>query len=159
MAGDHPTQRALGHIETASILAELAISRLHSRRLGGVGQVMHRGRPGVLFRVAEGAVSTGVASRLASRWGGPRVRDAASGLFLAGALTFRYAWVQAGQASARDDATVSAGARRPPQTPTPALSRHPGRGGPWRAWSEAIRRVSLAVEGVLRTGAPRTPSL
>jgi formate-dependent nitrite reductase membrane component NrfD len=161
MPAVHPTQRALGRVETASIVAELALSRAHGRSLGNIGAVMHAGRPGVLFRLAETAVTAGVGTRLMSRWASPRVRDLASVLFLAGALTFRYAWMEAGKASAtHDPSLVALGRGRQGQedlTEVPAESRRITRPrrplGPdtiKHVWGEAARRTSLAVEGVLQ---------
>jgi formate-dependent nitrite reductase membrane component NrfD len=160
MADSHPTQRALGHVETASILAEVALSQAHNRKLGSIGDVMHRGRAGLLFRAAETSVIAGVSVRLAGRWATPVVRDVASGLILAGALAFRYAWVQAGKASAVDHASVVAMARGrqgledPTEVPGEAREqtrrRSPlGRGRLRPAWSETVRRASLAVEGLV----------
>ncbi len=145
----HPTQRALGWVETASIVSELVLSQVHRRRLGELGEVMHHGRPGLLFRIAESAVGAGLASRLLGRHAGPRVHDLASALFAGGALGFRFAWVTAGHASARDDDAVAANARRPAATPAPSLWRHRGPAGPGRLWTDAVRRVSLAVEARL----------
>ena len=157
MPDAHPTQRALSHVETASILTELALSQVHRRNLGGIGDVMHRGRPGVLFRLAESSVIAGVSTRLAARWASPIVRDVASGLFLGGALAFRFAWVQAGKASAADHPSVVAMARGRrglgDLTLVPSGSRmltrlHSpiGSGRLRRTWTEAVRRASLFAE-------------
>jgi formate-dependent nitrite reductase membrane component NrfD len=149
LAPDHPTHRALSSVETASILTELALSQIHRRSLGEFGAVMSRGRAGLLYRIAESAVGAGVASRLLGRRAGPRVHDVASGLFAGGALAFRYAWVQAGQASARDDGAVAAGARAPAAPSALSLWRRRAPAGPGHVWSEAVRQISLAVERVL----------
>ena len=157
MAGEHPTQRALGHVETASIVAELALSAANRRHLGELAAVMHRGRPGQLFRAAEAAVTVGISSRLMARWRVGRVHDVASVLYLLGALGFRYAWVEGGKASAVDHAGVAAMARGArsleDQTEVPHGSRmasrprRPGRlGALTRHWSEAVRRASLIAE-------------
>ena len=57
MSDEHPTQEALDRVETASILAELTLSAINRRRPGAIGDVMHAGRSGLLFRGAEFAVS------------------------------------------------------------------------------------------------------
>jgi hypothetical protein len=161
MAAHHPTHRALGTIETAAIVSELAISRANSRRLGAVGDVTGRGRSGLLFRVAEGTVIAGLATRVAARRIGPRALDAGSALFLLGAAAFRYAWMEGGKASARDHPAVAATARGASDLESLVevpraerlLSRSrrpPALGGVRRIWGEMVRRTSLAVEGVLR---------
>jgi hypothetical protein len=54
---------------------------------------------------------TGLALRLLRKRAGPWTHDAASVLYLAGGLAFRYAWVDAGRESATDDAAVAGMAR------------------------------------------------
>jgi formate-dependent nitrite reductase membrane component NrfD len=160
MSNEHPTQRALGHVETASIVAELALSELNRRRLHEIGDVMNQGRPGVLFRTAKFAVTAGVSTRLMARSRTPHVHNVASGLYLLGALAFRYAWVEGGKASAASHADVAAMGRGTDsledQTEVPrgarmeSRARRPGRvGAVTRIWSEVVRRVSLAVERLL----------
>ena len=157
MDDEHPTQRALGHVETASIVAELALSAANHRHLGELGAVMHRGRPGRLFRAAEAAVTAGVSTRLMARWRIGRVHDVASVLYLLGALGFRYAWVEGGKASAVDHSGVAAMARGarsledltevPQGARMASRPRRPGRlGALTRRWSEAVRRASLVAE-------------
>ena len=83
-------------------------------------------------------------------------------MYLAAGLAFRFAWVYAGRASATDDAVVAAMGRdqRPPRAdhqrawreralsarrsplPLPLTAR--------RAYGEAVRRTSLAIERRLR---------
>jgi formate-dependent nitrite reductase membrane component NrfD len=158
----HPTRRALGTIETASMLAELAISTLGERRLGDAAEALSRGHPGLYFRAAKSLVGLGLSLRLVARRTGPREHDLASFMYLAAALAFRFAWVYAGKASATDDAVVAATARgsRAPQNdhhpawqeramstrrsllPLPMAAR--------RAYGEAVRRASLAIERRLR---------
>jgi formate-dependent nitrite reductase membrane component NrfD len=150
----HPTRRALGTIETASMLVELALSRLGERRQGVAKGALRSGRPGVTFRIAEGLVIAGLSLRLLQRRIGPRAHESASVLYLAAGLAFRVAWVDAGSASARDDAVVAAvtaGAQtddRRAQSigrsllPLPGLAR--------RAYGEAVRRTSLAVGRLVR---------
>ena len=158
----HPTRRALGTIETASMLTELSISALGERRLGDAAQALGRGRAGVCFRTAKGLVAFGLALRLVARRTGPREHELASFMYLAAGLAFRLAWVYAGKVSATDDAVVAAMARdrraphddhqqtwqeralslRRSPLPLPATAR--------RAYGEAVRRTSLAIERRLR---------
>ena len=63
----HPTRRALGAIETASMLTELSISALGERRLGDAAQALGRGRPGLYFRAAKSLVALGLSLRLVAR--------------------------------------------------------------------------------------------
>jgi formate-dependent nitrite reductase membrane component NrfD len=148
----HPTRRALGTIETASMLTELSISTLGERRLGDAAEALRQGRPGVCFRTAKTLVALGISLRLAARRTGPREHELASVMYLAAGLLFRFAWVYAGKASATDDATVAAASRdararralssRRSPLPIPDAAR--------RAYGEAVRRTSLAVERRLR---------
>jgi hypothetical protein len=57
-----------------------------------------------LFKAAKWLTRGGLTLRLALR---RRESHLASGLFLLAALLFRYAWVEAGKANARDDRTVA----------------------------------------------------
>jgi formate-dependent nitrite reductase membrane component NrfD len=108
----HPTRAALGTVETAAMAAELALSTVNERRLGGLRQALDEGRPGRLFACAKWAVRGGLALRLASRRGGPRMHHLASVLYLLAGLGFRFGWVAAGRASAHDHEAVAAAARR-----------------------------------------------
>ena len=154
----HPTRRALGAIETASMLTELSISALGERRLGDAAEALRRGRPGLYFRTAKSLVAFGLSLRLVARRTGPREHELASFMYLAAGLAFRFAWVYAGRASATDDAAVAAMGhdRRAPHNdhqqawqkralsvrrsplPLPETAR--------RAYGEAVRRTSLAIE-------------
>jgi hypothetical protein len=107
----HPTRRALGTVETGAMAAELALSIINERRLGELASGLETGRPGTLFTAAKWAVRTGLAARFARRRGGPWVHHAASVLYLAAGLAFRYAWVGAGRRSARHDEVVAQMAR------------------------------------------------
>ena len=91
--------------------AELALSTLNERRLGRVGAALEEGRAGRLFKLAKWSVRAGLALRLTRPRGGPRVHHLASALYLAAGLAFRFAWVDAGRHSARDDAAVAGQAR------------------------------------------------
>jgi formate-dependent nitrite reductase membrane component NrfD len=158
----HPTRRALGTIETASMVTELSISAFGERRLGDAAEALRRGRPGNYFRAAKSLVALGLSLRLVSRRTGPREHELASVMYLAAGLAFRFAWVYAGRASAMDDAVVAAmgSDRRPTQgdhrqawqeralsarrspLPLPETAR--------RAYGEAVRRISLAIERRIR---------
>ncbi|MGO9906174.1 MAG: NrfD/PsrC family molybdoenzyme membrane anchor subunit [Solirubrobacteraceae bacterium] len=159
----HPTRRALGTIETAAMLTELSISAFGERRLGDVAQALDRGRPGVYFRTAKSLVALGLALRLVARRTGPREHELASVTYLAAGLLFRFAWVYAGRASASDDEVVAAVARDRSRSPEDrgrawherALSLQrsplPLPNAARRAYGEAIRRISLAIERRLRS--------
>jgi Polysulphide reductase, NrfD len=158
----HPTRRALATIETASIVTELALTAINRRRLGVAAEALHRGRPGLLLRASEAAVVAGLATRLAGRRRGHRLLgDLASLLYLAGGLGFRFAWVESGRASAAHDAAAAAMGRsgradEPRGAPGERRSASTQRGplpapGMRRAWGEAVRRTSLAVERLVRS--------
>jgi formate-dependent nitrite reductase membrane component NrfD len=163
-AGD-PTRVALNRLEVAAILAEVALSTVNERRLGRAGRVLSKGRPGRLFRTAQGLVLTGVAlNLLGPRRVGPLGQNVASALYLAGGLAFRYAWVEAGKASARDDeavalmarGTLTADERLRRRTERRVISddRPRAAGGTAlavaRAWSSTVGRASLLMERLLR---------
>ncbi len=103
----HPTRKALGHVETGAMAAELALSVINERRLGPLASGLEAGTPGKLFKAAKWAVRGGLALRFARERGGPRVHHVASLMYLAAGLLFRYAWVNAGRLSARDDRAVA----------------------------------------------------
>ncbi len=160
MPDHHPTREALGHVETASILAELALSAANRRHLHEIGDVMHQGRPGLLFRIAETAIISGMLTRVLTRGRTPRTSDVASLLVLGGALAFRFAWVEGGKASAADHSDVAAMGRGrhalEDQTEMPRSARlvsrvrRPSRvGAVTGLWSEAVRRASLFAERLL----------
>ncbi len=106
------TRTGLGAVETIAMVAELALSEVNERRLGRLGHVLEHGRPGRLLRLARGGVVAGLALRVLGRRGGPVVEHAASALFLAAGLAYRFAWVGAGRPSAQDDEAVALMARR-----------------------------------------------
>jgi formate-dependent nitrite reductase membrane component NrfD len=158
----HPTRRALGTIETASMLTELSISALGERHLGDAAHALGQGRPGLYFRAAKTLAALGISLRLVARRTGPREHELASFMYLAAGLLFRFAWIYAGKASAEDDQIVAemARARRGP---------HDGPVRPWeeralsvrrsplpmppavhRAYGESVRRVSLVIERLAR---------
>jgi hypothetical protein len=158
----HPTRRALGTIETAAMLTELSISALGERRLGSAADALSRGRPGLYFRTAKSLVALGLSLRLVARRTGPREHELASFMYLAAGLAFRFAWVYAGKTSALDDAAAAAMGReeRAPHDDhqqrwqTRALSARrsplPLSETARRAYGEAVRRTSLAIERRLR---------
>ncbi|MEO6857296.1 MAG: NrfD/PsrC family molybdoenzyme membrane anchor subunit [Solirubrobacteraceae bacterium] len=146
----HPTRRALGTLETAAMLTELSLSALGERRLGDAADALHRGRPGVLFRSAKSLVALGLSLRLIARRTGPREHDLASVRYLASGLAFRLAWVYAGKASATDDAAVAAMGREEHRALSASRSPLPLPDVARRAYGEAVRRASLAIERRLR---------
>ena len=99
----HPTRDALATVEAGAMAAELLLSTVNQRRRGRLARDLEESR---LYRAAKWSVRTGLALRLARRRG-----HAASLLHLAAGLLFRYAWVRAGEANARDDRVVAAVAR------------------------------------------------
>jgi len=154
----HPTRRALGTLETASMLTELTLSAIGERRLGDTAGALRQGRPGLYFRIAKTLVAVGLSLRLIARRTGPREHDLASVMYLAAGMGFRFAWVYAGRASAADDEAVAAMARdRRPPLDAHEDSRHrramstrrsllPLPDAARRAYGEAVRRASLMIE-------------
>ncbi|MCW3008349.1 MAG: hypothetical protein JWP17_2975 [Solirubrobacterales bacterium] len=106
-----PTRQALGRIATGAMTVELVLSEVNERRLGRLALALHEGTPGRLFTAAKWLARTGIAARVGRRrlpsWS-EHVGDAAH---LTAALCFRYAWVEAGKHSARDDEAVARTAR------------------------------------------------
>ena len=117
--------------------------------------------PRRLSAAAKGLVGAGLVLSVLGRRPG---RHAAGVLYLAGGLAFRFAWVEAGKASARDDEAVAFTARdrgtaderlrsgterralsakRPPLAPGAAVAV-------LRAWSRTVGRASLLVERLVR---------
>src|SRR5829696_6544762 len=47
----HPTRRALGHVETGAMAAELLLSIVNERKLGPLASGLEEGRPGKLFTI------------------------------------------------------------------------------------------------------------
>jgi formate-dependent nitrite reductase membrane component NrfD len=107
----HPTRRALGNVESGAMAAELILSVINERRLGPLAAGLDRGRSGKLFKAAKWAVRAGLGLRALRKPLGPAAHHAASVLYLAAGLMFRYAWVGAGPPSARDDRVVAEMAR------------------------------------------------
>jgi formate-dependent nitrite reductase membrane component NrfD len=167
---EHPTRTALARLEAGAIAVELALSTANEHRLGRAGDVLSAGRAGAWFRSAKGLVLAGLALQLVRGRLGERAQDLASACYLAGGLCFRYAWVDAGRASAADDEAVARMARgrvtaedelrRPGARRTISRVRGPERPRPaalLRRWSTTTGRLSLLVEERLRA-ARRTVS-
>ena len=174
----HPTRTALGTIETGAMAGELILSSLNERRLGRAGLSLEHGTPGRLFRAAKWGVRIGLGLRLLRAPLGPRAHDVASLCYLGAGLAFRYAWVGAGQVSARDDETVARMARGavtfddrltggPRGRRLASIARAPRGAGRLAArYPELVRRASLRAERLLGmsgtvagrrgTGAPPT---
>lgn len=166
----HPTRRALGSLEAGAMLTELTLSTLNEKALGRAGEPLEKGRAGTLHRTAKTLVHVGLflqAGRRFARgdaWDARRLPDLASAVYLAAGLAFRYAWVEAGKASARDDVAVArmargdvtpqdagrvgppAGARAESELRAPAAPAVTRVG---RVWTEAVRRGSLLAETAL----------
>ena len=164
LPASHPTRRALAGLETGAMLTELTLSSLNERRLGPLAAQLEHGRGGVLFRAAKWSVLAGIALRVAERRPGGPLHHVGSALYLAAGLAYRSGWIQAGKDSALDHDAVARThrvnveeedwisrrlARRMRSRP-----REPRTGGAaGRAsavYADAVRRVSLGVEGVLR---------
>jgi formate-dependent nitrite reductase membrane component NrfD len=152
---DHPTGTALSALETVALLTELTLSSLAERRLEDTAEALVRGRPGTLLRAAKSLVVLGLSLRALIRNAGPRADDLSSVMYLAAGLAFRYAWVYAGRASATDDAAVAAMGRgrmgdRRPRALSARRSPSPLPSAVQRAYGEAVRRTSLAIERLVR---------
>jgi hypothetical protein len=111
MPAGHPTRVALGRVESGAMTAELILSAVNEHRLGRLGEVLEQGRAGRLFHSAKWLARVGMVLRLGRPAGGPWVHHIASLLYMAAALCFRFAWVAAGPASARDNEAVARMAR------------------------------------------------
>jgi formate-dependent nitrite reductase membrane component NrfD len=112
-AGD-PSRDALAHVETVAMGAELALSMVNERGLGILRRSLEEGRPGRLFSAAKWAARAGLALRaVRTAQARPWAEHASSAIFMAAALLFRFAWLEAGKASAHDDEAVAIMHRRP----------------------------------------------
>ena len=109
---DHPTRRALGTVETAAMVGELALGEINERRLGTLREQLEAGAPGKQFNAARASVLAGLAARLLGRRGGAPAQHASSLLFMVAALLYRFGWVGAGRNAAADDEAVARTARR-----------------------------------------------
>ena len=160
------TDRALQAIEHVSLVAHVALSSANRRRLGVAGEALDSGRHGLVLRSAERALLAGVLAKITvrllhSRTARDLVDTAASTTYLAVGLAVRMAWVEAGKASAKDDESAAALGRRTrgasdgsdasSEPRFAAESRPPLRvRNAGRAWSETVRRLSLAIEHRVR---------
>jgi hypothetical protein len=102
-----PTRQALGHVEAAAMAAELMLSQINERHLGPLAHGLDAGRPGATFKAAKWLTRLGLVLRLGVRRRGSPAHHAASGIFMLAALLFRFAWVAAGKANAREDRVVA----------------------------------------------------
>jgi hypothetical protein len=93
---DGPTRRAARNVAAAAMATELLVSHANERRLGELRRFTESRR----FRAAKLLTFAGLA-----------LRPVAGPLFLAAGLLYRFAWIEAGQVSARDDETVASVAR------------------------------------------------
>jgi formate-dependent nitrite reductase membrane component NrfD len=100
----HPTREALGHVEAGAMFAELALSTINERHLGPLAKGLDENRA---YKAAKWLTRLGLVLRLGFRRRGSATHHAASGVFMTAALLFRYAWVGAGKANARDDRVVA----------------------------------------------------
>jgi formate-dependent nitrite reductase membrane component NrfD len=103
----HPTRRALADVEAGAMFAELALSTINERHLGPLKAGLDEGRPGTYFKSAKWLTRLGLGLRLGFRKPGAWPHHVASGIFMLAALLFRYAWVSAGRANAREDRVVA----------------------------------------------------
>jgi formate-dependent nitrite reductase membrane component NrfD len=104
----HPTRNALAHVQAGAMTAELALSIINERRLGGSTEPLERSK---IMKAAKWAARAGLGLQLARKRVGPWAGHAASVTYLGAGLLFRYAWVKAGPVSARDDRAVAEMAR------------------------------------------------
>lgn len=117
----HPTRVALRQVQAGAMGAELALSMVNERRLGRFAAPLHASRK---MKWAKRLVNAGLALQfLRGRTGRSEAGHAASALYLTAGLLFRYAWVEAGPDSARDDVLVAEMSRskRPEAGVSPGL--------------------------------------
>jgi formate-dependent nitrite reductase membrane component NrfD len=101
----HPTRNALRQVQAAAMTAELVLSMINERRLGRYAEPLHHSRK---MKWAKRLVRAGLGMQaLRALTGRQEPGHAASVLYLIAGLLFRYAWVEAGPASARDDRSVA----------------------------------------------------
>jgi Polysulphide reductase, NrfD len=105
---NHPSQRALLLVESGAMASELVLSEINHHHLGRLATVLEEGDGGRWFSRAKWLARGGLALRLSRRRGIGRWADhVASVSFMASAMCFRFAWVESGIASARDDEAVA----------------------------------------------------
>jgi formate-dependent nitrite reductase membrane component NrfD len=101
----HPTRVALRQVQAGAMAAELTLSMVNERRLGRHAAPLHQSRK---MKWAKRLVHSGLGLQfLYGRTGRSEAGHAASVLYLIAGLLFRYAWVEAGPVSARDDRSVA----------------------------------------------------
>jgi hypothetical protein len=159
-----PSRNALGTIETTAMGAELVLSSLNEKRLGPLGDALDEGVPGRLFTFAKWAVRGGLLLRLTRNRLGPWEHHVASVLYLSAGLAFRFAWVEAGKASARDDEAVARMARgkatvedqlkdgRTTARVRTSVRRPPRERRVAALYADGVRRLSLLIERVATPG-------
>ena len=109
VASGHPTRVALREVQAGAMLAELALSTINERLLGAHAAPLHHNRA---MKWAKRLVHGGLGMQLLRRrTGRSEAGLAASALYLLAGLLFRFAWVEAGKASASDDRAVAEMAR------------------------------------------------
>jgi formate-dependent nitrite reductase membrane component NrfD len=104
VGADAQTREALRHVQAGAMAAEMVLSMVNERRLGAHAEPLHASRK---MKWAKRLVNAGLGLQLLRR---PRM---ASAIYLLAGLLFRYAWVEAGPESARDDRVVAEMAREP----------------------------------------------
>jgi formate-dependent nitrite reductase membrane component NrfD len=107
---DHPTRVALGRVESGAMAAELLLSEYNRHRLGSLASVLEDGDGGKWFQRAGWLARIGLATRVLRKRSG-FAEHVASISFMAAALCYRFAWVESGHSSAKDDEAVARMAR------------------------------------------------
>jgi hypothetical protein len=131
----HPTRRALGTIETASMLAELSISALGERRLETPPRRSAAAAPACISAPPRAS------SRSVSRSAWPRARPARASTNLRASCTSQPLWLSASRGSTQE---------KPPQGTTRSWSRWPA--------TDARRTTTTSSHGKsapCRSGVPR----
>jgi len=100
VCADADSRKALGHVQAGAMACELILSEINERRLG---KHAAHGKP---MKAAKWLTRLGLAAQATRRTG-----PLPSVIYLAAGLLFRFAWVEAGKHSARDDHSVAAQAR------------------------------------------------
>jgi formate-dependent nitrite reductase membrane component NrfD len=109
------TRTALGHVQAGAMATELVLSEINERRL--------KHHFGGKMKAAKWLARAGLAAQATRRTG-----PLPSLLYLIAGLLFRYAWVEAGVDSARDDRSVAEMARS--KRPLPDVGVSPGLASP-----------------------------
>jgi formate-dependent nitrite reductase membrane component NrfD len=109
------TRVALNRIQAGAMGAELALSIINERRIGDYAAPLDS----KVIKGAKWTVRAGLALQATRR---PALAHAASVVYLAAGLLFRYGWVRAGRASAGDDMAVARSNRPSPDGVSPGSS-------------------------------------